>query len=89
MRKLKMITICLTTITVAAGCQRLSYTGPNGERLSRTSFASKTSISQLTVEVATNGIRRVEMKGYQNDSTQAIGAVTEAAVRAAVQAAMP
>jgi hypothetical protein len=73
----------------AAGCQRLSYTSPNGEHFSRSSFASTTSISELEVEVTTNGIRRVEMKGYQNDSTQALGAVTEAAVRAALQAAKP
>ena len=28
---------------------------------------------------------KVELRGYTNDSTQALGAVTEAAVRAAIQ----
>ena len=31
--------------------------------------------------------RRVELRGYTNDSTTALGAVTEAAVRAAIQGA--
>jgi len=67
------------------GCQVLTYTGPGGERFSRTSFAATTVLSSLTIETCTNGIRRVELRGYQNDSTQALGTVTEAAVRAAIQ----
>ena len=39
----------------------------------------------LRVEADTNGLRRVELKGYQNDSTQALGIVTDAAVKAAIQ----
>ena len=70
---------------VATGCQVLTYRGPNGERFSRSSFASKTAIASLTLEAETNGIRRVQLQGYQNDPTQALGIVTEAAVRAALQ----
>jgi hypothetical protein len=29
-----------------------------------------------------NGIRRVELRGYTNDTTQALGTVTEAALQA-------
>ena len=79
----------ITSLVVAAGvvcgCQRLTYNGPNGERFSRTSFGSTISISSLAVETDTNGVRRVQMQGYQNDPAQALGTVTEAAVRAALQ----
>ena len=78
---LTLLSACLT------GCQVLTYSGPNGEHFSRTSFGSTTSISSLSVEAQTNGVRRVELRGYTNDSTSALGAVTEAAVRAAIQGA--
>lgn len=67
------------------GCQVLSYSGPSGEHFTRTSFAANTTISSLRVEADTNGLRRVELKGYQNDSTQALSAITDAAVKAAIQ----
>ena len=70
-----------------AGCTMLSYTGPNGERFSRSSLGSTTALSSLVVEADTNGVRHVELRGYTNDSAQALGAVTEAAVRAALQGA--
>jgi hypothetical protein len=70
---------------VATGCQVLSYSGPNGERFSRSSFASKTAIASLTLESETNGVRKIQLQGYQNDPTQALGIVTEAAIRAALQ----
>jgi hypothetical protein len=41
------------------------------------------------VEADTNGVRRVQMRGYQNDTSQALGTVTEAAVRAAIQGVKP
>jgi hypothetical protein len=72
---------------LACGCQVLTYTGPNGERFSRRSLGSTTSIASLSVEAGTNGVRRVEMQGYQNDPTRALSTVTEAAVRAALQQA--
>ena len=89
---MKKLTTYLTLATaasllmlLASACQVLTYHGPNGERFSRSSLGSTTSISSLTVESDTNGLRRVELHGYQNDSTQALGTVTEAAVRAALQ----
>jgi len=70
---------------IATGCQVLTYSGPNGERFSRSSFAAKTSIASLTLEADSNSVRRVQLQGYQNDPTQALSIVTEAAVRAALQ----
>ena len=72
-------------LLLLTGCQVLTYSGPNGERFSRSSIGATTSVSSLTVETGTNGLRRVALQGYQNDSSQALGAVTEAAVRAAIQ----
>jgi hypothetical protein len=69
------------------GCTVLSYTGPNGERFSRSSLGATTSIASLCLESSSNGVRRVELRGYQSESAQALGAVTEAAVRAAIQGA--
>ena len=65
----------------------LTYSGPSGERFSRSSLGATTALSSLSVEADTNGVRRVELRGYTNDSAQALGAVTEAAVRAALQSA--
>ena len=70
-----------------AGCTVLSYTGPNGERFSRSSVGTSLALASLVVESGTNGLRRVELQGYQNDAAQALGTVTEAAVRAALQGA--
>lgn len=79
--------LCLgaAVVLIGTGCQVLTYSGPNGERFSRSSLGAKTAIGSLTVEAGTNGVRRVELRGYTNDSTQALGVVTEAAVRAALQ----
>jgi hypothetical protein len=74
---------------VACGCQVLTYHSPSGERFSRSSLGANTSIASLTVECTTNGTRRVHMQGYQNDTSQALGAVTAAAVNAAIQGAKP
>jgi hypothetical protein len=78
----------LTLLTTAlCGCQVLTYRGPSGETFTRSSLGANTSLSSLTVETDTNGLRRVELRGYQNDNTQALGTVTEAAVKAAIQSA--
>jgi len=83
----------LTYLTLAAalvatcGCTVLSYTSPTGEHFTRGSLGANTSISSLAIEAGTNGVRRVELRGYQNDSSQALSAVTEAAVKAAIESA--
>jgi hypothetical protein len=87
---------CLLTPVILAGlaittcgCQVLTYRTPAGERLTRSSLGANTSISSLTLEGTTNGIRRVELHGYKNDTSQALGTVTEAAVKAAIGAIKP
>jgi hypothetical protein len=69
----------------ACGCQVLTYRSPTGERFSRSSIGANTSVASLSVESDTNGVRRVQMQGYQNDASLALGAVTAAAVSAAIQ----
>ena len=78
----------LTLVTVSAtGCTVLTYRSPSGETFTRSSLGANASIQSLAFEASTNGLRRVELRGYQYDATQALGAITEAAVKAAVTAA--
>ena len=77
------------SLAVLTGCQVLTYTSPIGERFTRFSLGANTSLHSLSVESSTNGVRKVHLNGYQNDSSQALGAVTDAAVKAAIQAAKP
>ncbi len=84
---LTSLTYLTALALLATGCTVLSYTGPAGERFTRGSLGANTSISSLTFEAGTNGVRRVDLRGYQNDSAQALSAVTEAAVRAALAGA--
>ena len=80
----------LTLLTLlTTGCQLLTYTSPTGERFTRAALGTTTSVSALTFQADTNGLRRVELHGYQNDAAQALSAVTEAAVRGAVQGTKP
>ena len=76
----------LTLSTILTACSVVTYRSPSGERFSRGAIGANTSVSSLSVEADTNGVRRVQMQGYQNDSSQALGIVTEAAVKAAMQA---
>ncbi len=79
-----------TLVTLlACGCQSLTYTGPSGERFTRSSLGTATAVASLTVEAGTNGLRRVELRGYTADPNQALGTVTEAAVKAAIQSTAP
>ena len=77
----------LTASLFATGCQVLTYTSSTGERFTRSSLGANTSIQALAIEASSNGVRRVELRGYQNDASQSLGVVTEAAVRAAIQGA--
>jgi len=85
-KRLALISL-LCGVLAACGCQQLTYTGPNGERFSRLSFGTVTTVGLLAIETGTNGLRRVELRNYHNDANQALGTVTEAAVRAAIQGA--
>jgi hypothetical protein len=74
-------------LLASAGCTVLTYTAPTGEHFTRGSLGANTSISSLAIEAGTNGVRRVELRGYQQDGSQALSAVTEAAVKAAIESA--
>jgi len=54
-----------------SGCTMMTYTSPTGEHFARNSFGAKTSVSSLSVDATTNGVRRLEFKGYQDDGAQA------------------
>jgi hypothetical protein len=71
---------------VSVGCTTISYRSPSGEIFTRRSLGANTALQSLAFEASTNGLRRVELRGYQNDGTQGLGTVTEAAVRGAVEA---
>jgi hypothetical protein len=75
----------LPGMALLAGCQVLTYRSPSGETFSRTSLGARTAVAGLMVETSTNGVRRLELHGYQNDTAESLTAVTEAAVRAALQ----
>lgn len=86
------IAIAIGAVAVAAalcGCQSISYTSPTGEKFNRVSVGSKLAIGSLSVTPDTNGTRGIELRGYENDSAQAIGTLTEAAVRGALSGVMP
>ena len=85
-RQLSVTLLSLLAATVC-GCQMVSYHSPSGETFSRSALGVNVSISSLSVETGTNGMRHVEMRGYQNDTSQTAGVVTEAAVKAALSSA--
>ena len=77
----------LTLLTLSTtACQVLTYTTPTGEHFTRSSLGSTTSLTSLSLVTDTNGLRRVELRGYKNDSSQALGIITESAVKGAIQA---
>ena len=86
--RLTYLTLAAVLIaSLATGCTLLSYTSPTGEHFTRGSLGANTSISSLAIEAGTNGVRRVKLRGYQHDASQALSAVTEAAVKAAIESA--
>lgn len=80
-------------ITVLAllntGCISTTFTSPDGMSFKRVAVGNKTTFGNLLLETTTNGVRRIQLKGYSNDQVEALSAVTEAAVRAAVSSAKP
>ena len=76
---------CSMFVFLLTGCQVLTYSSPTGEHFTRSSLGSTTSLTSLSLVTDTNGLRRVELRGYKNDSSQALGVVTDAAVSAAIR----
>lgn len=68
-------------------CSSISYRGPNGESFSKWSIGTDSSLSGLTVEMTSNGIRKVHLQRYDleqgnsmTSSVQAVSAITSAAI---------
>ena len=92
MSALRGFALCIGVVAIAAalcGCQSIAYTSPTGEKFNRVSVGSKLAIGSLSVTPGTNGTRGIELRGYENDSAQAIGTLTEAAVRGALNGITP
>ena len=87
MKKFSPLLFLTAFASFLCGCQVLTYTSPTGERFTRGSLGANIAVNSLTLESDRNGVRRVELKGYQSDSAQSLSAVTDAAVRAAIQGA--
>ena len=91
-RSRQLLTLAWSTVLLAGsgalctGCTTISYTSPAGERFSRVALGANTTLTALEIETGTNGVRQVRLQGYQQDASEALGSVTEAAVRAAIQA---
>ncbi len=84
-RKLFLFLTCSSLVgLLSSGCALMRYHGPDGESFNRVAIGTRTGLSSLLVQTGTNGTRTVELRGYNTDSLSALGAVTEAAVRAAV-----
>jgi hypothetical protein len=81
--------VTLVTVLAATGCTVLTYKSETGEHFVRSSLGSKTSIAHLSVESRTNGVHKVDLRGYKDDNTEALGAITDAAIKAAISAAKP
>lgn len=84
-----LLALLAVTAVLVSGCTVVSYTNDRGERFSRAALGARTSIASLAVEAGSNGVRRIELRGYQNDAAQALSTVTEAAVRAAMGGRQP
>lgn len=77
------ITLALA-LQAGAGCAFMQYRSSDGERFSRWALGTRTAVSSLAVQTHTNGSRTIEVRGVNSDSATALGTVTEAAVRAAL-----
>ena len=66
------------------GCQSLEYS--NGqERFKRVAFGTKLTLSELVVETGTNGAKKIVLKGYRNDTVEAMGLIAEKAAEGAAR----
>lgn len=84
-----LLVLGLVLVLETPACTVTSYKSPTGEKFTRASLGTTATISELTVTGDTNGVRTLSLKGYSTDQAQALGAVTSAAVTAALQAAKP
>lgn len=78
--------LLIGTLLVGAGCAVHGYKSPDGASLISGSLFMKR--ANVDLQRSTNGTARARITGSQVDG-EALGAVTEAAVRAAVKSVAP
>ncbi len=81
--KTRLNMILAVALLALTGCVSTHFETKDGVKFDRTAFMNKTGIGSVEFEPATG---KVKMKGYANDQTEMVAAVTEAAVRGATQA---
>lgn len=85
--KLKLKSFCILHSAFCiflTGCTFDRYSSPHGGQFTRLAIGNTTSISSLEVTPQTNSAPKLVLKGYQNDQAQTAGAITEAAIKAAL-----
>jgi uncharacterized protein YceK len=82
-----LICLMLCIMLSCSGCTVTKWTNGN-ESFSRTSFGITSTAQKISVSV-TPTTRTLTVTGYQNNGTESLGAVTEAAVTAAIKSARP
>jgi len=75
-------------ILILIGCSEVVYK-ENGAEFKRVSFGTQTQVSEFTVGRDPGGKITFEMKGYQSDQVQAIGAVAEGVAKGLAQGIKP
>jgi starvation-inducible outer membrane lipoprotein len=83
---MKILTICLSLMISA--CSTISYKDQTSE-FSKTSFGTMTNVQEIHAQDDGHGGRVITLTGYSSDQVQALRAVTEAAVSAAIKGMKP
>lgn len=81
--KLCLLLVGVWLAVYGCGCSTRSITYGNATYKS-VRLGSKEDINSLSIQTDTNGATRIKLEGYKNDQVQAMSAVVEAAVKAAV-----
>jgi hypothetical protein len=71
-------------LLACAGCTSIQY----GD-VRYTSMFNRKSFSELDITVKSDGSKTLKLRGYRNDQVEALGIITEAAVRGAMKGVTP
>jgi hypothetical protein len=83
LRGLCAVSLLLCVALFGGGCSAISYRDPStGAEFKSTSFLNKRAIGELEVEAAAGGDKKIRMKGYANEQTEAVAAVAGAVASA-------
>lgn len=73
----------LLTLILCGGCISTSFESQDGIKFKRTALGNKTTLGNLTMELGTNGVRKLVLKSYGNDQTALAVEIAEAVARGA------